>query len=112
MTNEEMLARLQARTGETDTTLLTSYLEDAGAIIINKVYPFRDNITEVPKKYQYRQLEIAVYLVNKRGAEGQEVHIENGIHRHYGGSSIPAEMLKDVMPFAKVPIGGEANEDT
>jgi len=107
MTTEQMLARLQARTGEQDTALLASYLEDAGSAIINKCYPFRDDIKEVPAKYQNRQIEIAVYLVNKRGAEGETIHIENGTDRHYDSSSVPAAMLRDILPYAKIPSGGD-----
>ena len=55
MTNEQMLERLSARTGEQDTSVLSSYLEDAGRAIINHVSPFRDDVTKVPEKYQNRQ---------------------------------------------------------
>lgn len=103
MTNAEMLLRLKARTGETDDAMLSAYIEDAGAAIINKCYPYRDDVTEVPAKYQNRQLEIAVYLVNKQGAEGQTEHNENGVNRTYESASVPASMLKDIVPFGKVP---------
>ena len=103
MTSEEMLNRVMARTGETDAALLSAYIEEAGMAIINKAYPFKTGITEVPEKYHYKQVEIAVYLVNKRGAEGQELHIENGIHRSYENGSVPKSMLRDIMPLAKIP---------
>ena len=103
MTNEQMLAILTARTGVTDTTLLQAYLDDAGQAIINKAYPFKTGIETVPDKYQRLQVEIAVYLVGKMGAEGQTMHIENGIHRTYESASIPSSMLKAVIPLAKIP---------
>lgn len=103
MTNEEMLAIIEARTGVDDTTLLSAYLEDAGQAIINKAYPYLEGITIVPAKYQRLQVEIAVYLVDKMGAEGQTMHIENGVHRTYESASIPASMLKAVIPLAKIP---------
>ena len=104
MTNEEMLAIVEARTGVTDTTLLSAYIADAGQAIINKAYPFKPDIATVPLKYQRLQVEIAVYLANKMGAEGQTMHIENGIHRTYESASIPNSMLKAVMPLAKIPV--------
>lgn len=107
MTNESMLEEVQARTGETDTALLSSYIADAGQAIINKVYPFRSDITEVPAKYQRKQIEIAVYLVNKRGAEGETGHNENGTNRQYESADIPKSMLRDILPYAKIPSGGD-----
>lgn len=103
MTNAQMLEILTARTGVTDTTLLEAYLADAAQAIINKAYPFKTGIETVPEKYQRLQVEIAVYLVGKMGAEGQTMHIENGIHRTYESASIPNSMLKAVIPLAKIP---------
>lgn len=104
MTNEQMLEMVKARTGVNDTTLLSAYIEDAGQAIINKAYPFKTGITEVPEKYQHRQVEIAVYLVNKQGAEGQTSHNENGVNRSYESASIPKSMLRDIIPLAKIPV--------
>lgn len=112
MTNEQILAMVQARTGVTDTTLLQAYIDDAGQAIINKAYPFLEGITDVPLKYQHRQVEIAVYLVNKQGAEGQTSHNENGISRSYESASVPKSMLRDVIPIAKIPTTEETDENT
>ena len=103
MTNEQMLAMVEARTGVNDATLLQTYIEDAGQAIINKAYPFKTGITQVPEKYQHRQVEIAVYLANKQGAEGQTSHNENGVNRSYESASIPKSMLRDIIPLAKIP---------
>lgn len=111
MTNEEMLERVKARTGIDDATLLSAYIADAGQAIINKAFPFRDDVQEVPLKYQNRQVEIAVYLANKQGAEGQTVHNENGVNRSYESASVPKSMLRDIVPLAKVPVSEEENEN-
>lgn len=105
MTTEEMLADLEKRTGETDIDVLTSYLEEAGAAIIEKAFPFVYDTeeVEVPLKYQRRQIEIATYLLNKRGAEGETKHDENGTNRSYEAASIPDSMLRGITPYAKVP---------
>lgn len=103
MTQEEMLSILETRTGEQDTAVLTSYLEEAGQAIINRAFPFTDMVTEVPVKYQRRQIEIATYLMNKRGAEGETKHDENGTNRSYEAASVPESMLRDIMPYCKIP---------
>lgn len=111
MTPSEMLAKLKIMTGETDETILSVYLELAGKIVIEKAYPFDSGeITVVPEKYQLIQLEIATYLYNKRGAEGQTSHNENGINRGYESASVPDSMLKRIVPLAKVPCM-EVNEE-
>lgn len=102
MTREEMLALLVERTGESE-EVLTSFLDEAGQVIINRVYPFSEDIEEVPRKYQRRQIEIAIYLLNKRGAEGETKHDENGTNRTYETGSVPESMLRDVLPFCKIP---------
>lgn len=56
----------------------------------------------VPSKYDYRQCEIAAFLLNKRGAEGQTAHSENGVGRSYEGGNIPASMLDDITPYCGV----------
>ena len=111
MTNEEMLAIVEARTGVDDTTLLSAYIADAGQAIINKAYPYKEGIETVPAKYQRLQVEIAVYLVDKIGAEGQTMHIENGVHRTYESASIPNSMLKAVIPLCKIPVSEVEDEN-
>ena len=88
---------------ETDEGILEVYLELAGQRILNRMYPYRDDYEglEVPDKYVMTQLNIAVYMLNKRGAEGEVQHIENGVHRNYGSSDVPDTMLKDIYPFAQ-----------
>lgn len=102
MTQSRQVSMLKSIANENDEDVLLSYLQIAGDIIIGRVYPFRDDVTEVPDKYTSRQVEIAGYLLNKRGAEGENYHSENGINRSYESASVPASMLKDIVPFAGV----------
>lgn len=83
-------------------TLLAVYLSLAGEKILQKAYPFDDDRVEVPRKYSFIQCQIAQYLYNKRGAEGQTYHSESGINRTYENADIPKSMLKDVVPFVEV----------
>lgn len=102
MTQEQKFMMLKATTGETDEVLLSAYLDLAGEKICNKCYPFSSGKRDIPEKYHTLQIEIACYLLNKRGAEGETAHSENGINRSYESASVPDSMLKSVVPFVSV----------
>lgn len=103
----EMLEKLQTITGEQNEGVLKVYLDIAGDVILRRLYPYGTEITQVPSPYEVRQIEIASYLLNKRGAEGETAHAENGVNRTYGDSYVPPSYLRGIVPFARVP-----NEDT
>lgn len=103
MTDTEKLTYLRAMVGGSDTEeVLSTYLVVAGKKIIARAYPYDDTVTEVPDKYDTLQCEIAAYLLNKRGAEGQTQHSENGITRSYENADVPSSMLKVVTPHCGV----------
>lgn len=108
MTEVEKLALLRAMVGTPSTDenwsddVLISYLNVAGRKIINRAYPYDEEVTEVPRRYGYLQCEIACYLLNKRGAEGQTAHGENGITRSYESADVPESMLGEVIPHVGV----------
>lgn len=103
MTDTEKLTYLRAMVGGSDTDeVLSTYLVIAGKKIIARAYPYDDTVTEVPDKYDTLQCEIAAYLLNKRGAEGQTQHTENGISRQYENADVPSSMLKVVTPHCGV----------
>jgi len=105
MTNDEKLAMVKALLGITDSSedaVLTVYLSLAASKILRKAYPYDSTKTEVPLQYAQLQCEIAVYLYNKRGAEGQTYHSENGINRAYENADVPESMLASVIPYAEV----------
>lgn len=103
MTDVEKLALLKAMIGESDNDeVLFAYLKLAGSKIIARAYPYDSSVTEVPSQYDTLQCEIAAYMLNKRGAEGQTVHTENGITRQYENADIPSSMFKTVVPHVGV----------
>ncbi len=103
MTQTEKLQLLKALVGESDTEeVLLAYLNIAGRKIINRAYPYDTDVTEVPTRYDFLQCEIAAYLLNKRGAEGQTGHSENGISRSYESADVPESMLGTVTPFCGI----------
>lgn len=79
------------------------YLDTAVEAIFNKLYPFADEETpiEIPSKYNNKAVSVAVYLINKAGAEGELTHTEGGITRQYEAADIPASMLKDILPIGR-----------
>lgn len=54
------------------------------------------------KQYETLQLEIAQFLYNKMGAEGETAHNENGVNRTYENAHIPDSMLDCIVPLGKV----------
>ena len=103
MTQVEKLKLLKAMVGESDTDgVLLAYLDIAGGKILNRAYPYGTDETEVPTRYDFLQCEIAAYLLNKRGAEGQTSHSENGISRSYESADVPDSMLGAVTPMVGV----------
>lgn len=105
MTREQKIKYLSRMIGDDteEEDILGIYLDLAGDKILNRMYPFLTDYTglEVPDRYAMIQLNISVYLLNKRGAEGEIQHIENGIHRNYGSADVPDNMLKDIVPYCQ-----------
>ena len=98
MTNAEKRAALAASLApDTDTdAVLDGVLADAEALILNRMYPFGyPEGTSVPPRYERIQVQLAVELYSKRGAEGQVNHSENGISRSWAEKS---PLLSRVMP--------------
>lgn len=81
---------------------LQFYLDIAGDIICDI-----RNTDIVESKYSNVQIQMAIELFNKRGAEGQTGHSENGISRTYDASDISNTLIAKVTPFAKTPFSTE-----
>lgn len=95
--------RLMVGANASEDDLLFMYLTDAERAILNHLYPMDEDVAHtLPTRYESRQVEIAAYLYNKRGAEGETSHNENGISRSYENGSIPDSMLSDIIPYGSV----------
>lgn len=95
MTDAEKLAILRQMLDSGDTTsdaIANAYLEAAKKAVINIAYPFGAGTETMPEKYDYEQIEIALYMLNKRGAEGESIHVEGGTHRHFETADIPVSL--------------------
>jgi hypothetical protein len=102
MLNTQKLEMLKALSGESDENILLTSLYLAKNAILHKAFPFGTDEEDVPEKYVSNQLEIACYLINKRGGEGEISHSENGVSRSYESAGVPPSMLKDIIPTAGV----------
>lgn len=54
------------------------------------------------KKYEDLIIPLSISAFAKIGAEGQTVHSENGITRHYtSGGDYPKELLNEIIPLVR-----------
>ena len=102
MLNVEKIEMVKAMAEEANDNTVSSYLKIAGNKICRKAFPFDPTANEVPEQYDLLQVEIAVYLLNKRGAEGEASHSENGISRTYENGDVPPSMLRQIVPMCGV----------
>jgi len=98
----EQLKSLLGISGTDEDVLLLTLLSISAQKILDRVYPYDSTVTEVPNRYAMKQVEIAVYLYNKRGAEGQTAHNENGINRTYESADVPESLMRGITPYVGV----------
>jgi hypothetical protein len=103
----EQLKSLLGISGTDEDALLLTLLSISAQKILDRAYPYDSTIMEVPARYHTKQVEIAVYLYNKRGAEGQTSHSENGINRTYESADVPESLMRGITPH--VGVFGLAN---
>ena len=106
-TKLEQLKSLLGISGTDEDALLLTLLSISAQKILERAYPYDTTVTEVPARYETKQVEIAVYLYNKRGAEGQISHNENGINRTYESADVPESLMRGITPY--VGVFGLAN---
>lgn len=108
MTNEEKITSLAELIfpDTADEKLLSRYIVLSEGIVLNRRYPFgAPNGAKVPAQYEHIQLQIALELFSKRGAEGQTEHDENGIARKYESADISSSLLSRITPIVGSVIG-------
>ena len=97
------LERLKIRITEDVTDIeLEDILESAKAVILSRRFPFGEQPTEIEDRYKDLQVRIAVEMFNKRGAEGETAHSENGVSRTYSSASVSEELLREITPKAGI----------
>ena len=102
MTNEEKITELAVLISPDTATdeLLSILVKQAEGIVLNRRYPFGPpEGATVPPKFEHIQMQIAVELFSKRGAEGQTAHGENGISRTYEAADVSPSLLRRITPI-------------
>ena len=95
----DQLERLKIRiTENTNDNELVDILESAKAVILSRRFPFGEWPAEIEDKYKDLQIRIAVEMFNKRGAEGETAHSENGVSRSYASANVSEDLLKEITP--------------
>jgi hypothetical protein len=95
-------------TDSSEDALLRDILTSAKNAILARRYPYTEypmdetGETILEKRYEDLQIRIAVYLYNKRGAEGQTSHSENGINRTYESADVPESLMRGITPYVGV----------
>lgn len=101
MTNEEKITNLAVLISPdtADRELLSILVDQAEGIVLNKRYPFGPpEGATIPPQYEHIQLQIAVELFSKMGAEGQTAHDENGINRTFESADVSPSLLRRIVP--------------
>lgn len=86
-------------TSNNEDELLKDFLDTAKDEIMARRYPFGDFPDGLDVRYANLQIEIAMVMYNKQGAEGQKSHSENNVSRSYEDYGY---LLADVVPL----VGG------
>ena len=99
MTIEEIISKVSLIANEENTEIINAYLDIAKNKILLKAFPFEDtSLLEMPEKYQSLWIDATVFLLLKRGAEGETSHNENGVNRSWASDDLPVYMLKEIVP--------------
>ena len=91
--------------GESDTDTVSAFIAIAADTIINRIYEAWTDIPSVatvPARYERLQCSLAARYLDRRGAEGQKAHNENGISRTWE-SPDDADILRRITPKGEVP---------
>lgn len=103
MTDETKIALVKAMTDETDADTISAFLSLAGDAVYHAACPYGNaDKEEVLSNYGGVQCRAAAYYLNKRGADGERTHNENGINRGYENADLPDSLLREITPIAGV----------
>ena len=101
MTNAEKIEKVKVLISPDAASdeLLLYLLEQSEGIILNRRYPFgAPEGASLSPLHEQIQIRIAVELFSKMGAEGQVMHIENGVHRTWEAGDVSPSLLRQIIP--------------
>lgn len=89
---------------ETNDVLLQDILDRAKMEILTRRFPFVDELPdEIEPRYEGLQIEIAIEIYNKQGAEGEKHHQDGtGVSRTYENAGISQSLLAKIVPKGKI----------
>ena len=91
-----------------DDTKLNAYIMAAGQEILNWRYHLiggiPDDVTAVPTAYEMTQVYAVIAGYTQAGAEGEKIHIENGVHRDFRYSDMLDYVHQNVLCYARVGV--------
>ena len=89
---------------------LTAYLSIAKSEILAWIYHLvggvPEDVTVVPSKYDQTQIYAVIAGYTQAGAEGEQTHIENGVHRHFRYAEMLDYIHNNVLPLVRVGAVG------
>lgn len=116
MTDSEKLSALKVLLGGGDDVpddeYLTIFLMMAESEIMHWRYHLVGGAPSgatMPDRFANTQIHAVIAGYTQAGAEGQSVHIENGIHRHFRYEDMLGYIHDHVLPYVRV---GAVNADT
>ena len=91
---------------------LNVYIAAAGQEILNWRYHLiggvPDDVTTVPAAFEMMQIYAVIAGYTQAGAEGEETHIENGVHRHFRYADMLDYIHNNVLCYVRVgAVSGE-----
>lgn len=99
MTDAEKIVLVEAMTDETDDDVVSAFLSMAGDAVYHYADPYKTTDKDtILAEYGGVQARAAAYYLNKRGAEGQVSHGENGISRGYETGDLPDSLKREITP--------------
>ena len=109
MTDAQKLTTIKTLLGDSglpDDETLNTYISLSGAEILAWKYHLvggvPDSVTDVRSTDEVAQIYAVVAGFTHAGAEGEQTHIENGVHRHFIYSDMLDYIRTHVIPYAGV----------
>lgn len=90
--------RIKGDAVQPDDEAIEELLETAKEAIMLRRYPHGNWPDDLEPMYNGLQVEIALALYTKSGADYQTAHTENGISRSWDFEGIPQELLASIVP--------------
>lgn len=106
MTDEEKVALVQTyvyNDEEATESLVKVYLSRAVDAIVRWKYPcgVPEGVTPYSSEDDNVCCQLAARYFLRRGAEMENVHVENGVHRHYATTN-DSDLLSEIIPYARL----------